>query len=258
MVDVVPNTKHNADLAEALVSKFDKLLALMETQNSLIEKQGQTLEQHTGMLESIEKDATKDDRAHEGKTLANEQTWGALDKESLSKMKLMADGWKGLMNVSLIFIALFLTVVTAFISPVIASFTTAPQDNSAQLVALFYYLTVIVSIFNSVLCVLGIQWAGTLTADPPGKTNLDRALAREERKVMAERYMIPLMGLLFYTLLLAIGLFVLGFLIQLWDISFSFVGPAPILLIGGAMATALAVVILGIVLLSTVHAYEGP
>ncbi|KZT31454.1 hypothetical protein SISSUDRAFT_1067745 [Sistotremastrum suecicum HHB10207 ss-3] len=245
MVDVVPNTKHNADLAEALVSKFDKLLALMETQNSLIEKQGQTLEQHTGMLESIEKDATKDDRAHEGKTLANEQTWGALDKESLSKMKLMADGWKGLMNVSLIFIALFLTVVTAFISPVIASFTTAPQDNvsstaknqlpstSAQLVALFYYITVIVSIFNSVLCVLGIQWAGTLTADPPGKTNLDRALAREERKVMAERYMIPLMGLLFYTLLLAIGLFVLGFLIQLWDISFSFVGSAPILLSGG-------------------------
>lgn len=66
-----PNPTTN--LAESLVSKFDKLLALIENQNQLMEKQGHTLEKqreeleeqhmtikkHTGMLETLEKDATK-------------------------------------------------------------------------------------------------------------------------------------------------------------------------------------------------------
>lgn len=104
------------------------------------------------------------------------------------------------------------------------------------------------------LCVLGIQWSARLIAVPLGKTNLERTLARERRKAIADGYMLPLMGLLFWTLLLAIGFFVLGFLIQLWALSVSFSGPAPILLVGGALATAISLVILGIVVATTVHA----
>ncbi|KZS87062.1 hypothetical protein SISNIDRAFT_471239 [Sistotremastrum niveocremeum HHB9708] len=102
-----------------------------------------------------------DYRAPEGKKLVNEQPWGALDNESLSKTQLMAYGWKGVMSVSLILIALFLTLVTMLISCGLAHFTTAPQDNassaaknqlpstSTQLVALFKHLTVIVSVGTS-------------------------------------------------------------------------------------------------------------
>ncbi|KZT41534.1 hypothetical protein SISSUDRAFT_1059267 [Sistotremastrum suecicum HHB10207 ss-3] len=246
MAEPQTNAEPTTDLAGALVSKFDKLLLLIEKQNVLMEKHAQTLDKHTGMLESIEKDATKDDRAHDERSLEDEQTWGALDKESLAKITLMAEGWKGLMNISLIFTALFLTVVTAFISPIIQLFTTPSSSGdpsspnnplpsgTTQLVALFYYMAIIVSIFNS--------------------TNLERALARERRKVIAERYMMPLMGVLFWTLLLAIGFFVLGFLIQQWELAFSFNGSTPILIIGGTLSTALAIVIVGIIVLSTVHA----
>ncbi|KZS91656.1 hypothetical protein SISNIDRAFT_456580 [Sistotremastrum niveocremeum HHB9708] len=276
-----PSSKTN--LAESLVSRFDKLLALIENQNQLMEKQGHTLEKqrneleeqhktikrHTGMLETLEKDATKDDRPHEPRTMEDEQTWGALDKEALAKIKVTVDGWRDLMQISLVFIALFLTVVTAFISPIIQTFTSPPSDDTfsstgsgkpplptvpTQLVALFYYLALIVSIFNSMLCVLGMQWASRLIAVPLGKTNLERTLARERRKAIAERYMLPLMAVLFWTLLLAIGLFVVGFLIQLWELSLSFNGRAPILVLGGALATALSLVILGIIVVTTFHA----
>ncbi|KZT41795.1 hypothetical protein SISSUDRAFT_203573 [Sistotremastrum suecicum HHB10207 ss-3] len=271
----------NPGLIDGLMSRFDKLLILMEHQNTLMESQGRTLEKHSevlddqhstmkkhsSMLEALEKDATKDDRAHDLRPLEDEQTWGALDKESLAKIKVVVEGWRDLMQISLVFIALFLTVVTAFLSPLLQVFTSPPTDTAPssssknplpsvplQFVALFYYLALVFSIFNSVLCVLGMQWAGRLIAVPLGKTNLERTLARERRKAIADRYMLPLMGVLFWTLLLAIGFFVLGLLIQFWELAFSFQGPAAILALGAVVASVLSLIILGIVVATTVHA----
>lgn len=104
------------------------------------------------------------------------------------------------------------------------------------------------------MCVLGMQWAGRLLAVPLGKTNFERTLNRERRKVLAERRLVPLMSLLFWTLLLSIGFFVVGFLLQFWALAFSFRSQAPILIIGAVLSTALAVVILGIILATTYHA----
>ncbi|KZS92054.1 hypothetical protein SISNIDRAFT_486986 [Sistotremastrum niveocremeum HHB9708] len=235
---------------------------LMEEQNKMMGEQGKTLKEHSKMLEALEKDATRDDTAHEGRGLKDESTWGALDKEALARLKILVDGWKDLMNVSLIFIALFLTVVTAFISPIIQLFSTPSSTKakpplpptSLQLVALFYYLALMFSICNSVMCVLGLQWAGRLLSVPLGKTNLERALNRERRKVLAEQRLLPLMGVLFWTLLLSIAFFVIGFLIQLWALSFSFEERASILIVGAVAATALAITILGLILATTYHA----
>ncbi|KZS88893.1 hypothetical protein SISNIDRAFT_528660 [Sistotremastrum niveocremeum HHB9708] len=264
-------------------SKFDQLLELINWQNYLISEQSKalnaqkeeikaelqaqlrTMDKHTTMLSALEKDATRDDRALDGKDWDNDQTWGALDKESLAKIKVMVDEWRDLMQISLVFIALFLTVVTAFISPIIQVFTTPTNTDGGstknqvpsvplQLVALFYYMALISSIFNSVLCVLGMQWGARLIATPLGKTNLERALARENRMLSAEGKMRSLMGVLIWTLLLSIGFFVLGFLIQLWDLSFSFTTSAPILIVGGVFATGLTLIILGIITVTTVHA----
>ncbi|KZT31688.1 hypothetical protein SISSUDRAFT_675775 [Sistotremastrum suecicum HHB10207 ss-3] len=259
-----------------LGSKFDVMIELMrshiaivteqskvQTEQSEVQKeQSQILRDHSKMLEALEKDATRDDKAYEARGLTDESTWGALDKEALAKIKILVDGWKDLMNVSLIFIALFLTVVTAFISPIIQLFSTPSStkakpslpSTSLQLVALFYYLALMFSICNSVMCVLGLQWAGRLLSVPLGKTNLERTLNRERRKVLAEQRLLPLMGVLFWTLLLSIGFFVIGFLIQFWDLSFSFDERAPILIIGAVLTTALAITILGVILATTYHA----
>ncbi|KZT34449.1 hypothetical protein SISSUDRAFT_1065320 [Sistotremastrum suecicum HHB10207 ss-3] len=266
-------------------SKFDQLLELVKTLNGLVSEQSRalnthnedikaelraqlkTMNKHSTMLQALETDATKDDKAYEGRKLADAQTWNALDKETLAKIKVMVEEWREVMQISLVFIALFLTVVTAFISPVIQIFTTPPDSSSdssstkpplptvpTQLVALFYYLALITSISNSVLCVLGMQWGARLIATPLGKTNLERALARERRMLSAEGKMRTLMGVLVWTLLISIGFFVLGFLIQLWDLTFSFAGSAPILIIGAVLATGITLIILGIITTTTLHA----
>ncbi|KZS86787.1 hypothetical protein SISNIDRAFT_491632 [Sistotremastrum niveocremeum HHB9708] len=261
-----PGSIHTlADLAPI----FSSMLSLMKDQNKMMAEQGTTqkeqsqlLKDHSKMLEALEKDATRDDKAYEERGLKDESTWGALDKEALARIKVLVDGWKDLMNVSLIFIALFLTVVTAFISPIIQLFSTPSSTNSKpalpptslQLVALFYYLALMFSICNSVMCVLGLQWAGRLLSSPLGRTNLERALNRERRKVLAEQRLLPLMGVLFWTLLLSIAFFVIGFLIQFWALSFSFDERTPILIIGAIAATALAITILGVILATTYHA----
>ncbi|KZT36050.1 hypothetical protein SISSUDRAFT_1063963 [Sistotremastrum suecicum HHB10207 ss-3] len=279
MADPNSPAKHNGPSSFSIGDlglKFDVMIDLMKSHIAIVTEQSKTqteqsktqkeqsqlLRDHSKMLEALERDATRDDKPYEGRGLRDESTWGALDKEALAKIKITVDGWKDLMNVSLIFIALFLTVVTAFISPIIQLFSTPSSTKSKpplpptslQLVALFYYLALMCSICNSVMCVLGLQWAGRLLSVSLGKTNLERALNRERRKVLAERRLLPLMGVLFWTLLLSIGSFVIGFLIQFWALSFSFAESAPILIIGAASATALAITILGVILATTYHA----
>lgn len=99
-----------------------------------------------------------------------------------------------------------------------------------------------------------MQWTSRLIAVPTGSSTIEQTLARERRKVFADRYMLPLMGVLFWTLLLAIALFVVGFLVQLWDLALSFDGRAPILVVGGVFATGLSLLILSIIIITTFHA----
>lgn len=104
------------------------------------------------------------------------------------------------------------------------------------------------------LCVLGKQWAARVVSLPPGKTELERTLAHEQRKALAEGKLIPLMGVLFWTLLLSITLFIIGLLIQLWALAFSCSKPAFILVVAAALGSGLSVLILGIILATTYHA----
>ncbi|KZT31279.1 hypothetical protein SISSUDRAFT_1133616 [Sistotremastrum suecicum HHB10207 ss-3] len=249
-----------------LAPMFSRMLVLMEDQNKMMAEQGKTLKEHSTMLETLKTDALKNDQAMEGRSLRDRLTWNVLRKEATAKTKEKVDEWKDLMQLSLVFNAIFLTVVTAFIAPVIQAFTSTPTDSSdtsskpplpplsTQLVALFFYLALIVSILNAVLCVLGMQWASRLLAVPVGKDDLERTLAHEKRRALAEGKLLPLMGVLFWTLLLSIGFFIVGLLIQVWALSFSCSKPSFVLIVAAAISTGLSVTILGVILSTTYHA----
>ncbi|KZS92085.1 hypothetical protein SISNIDRAFT_467308 [Sistotremastrum niveocremeum HHB9708] len=270
MADPEPAVPQDAPVATSsgLTPMFGQMLELMREQNKMMAEQGKTLKEHSTMLETLKTDALKNDQPAEGRPLRDRLAWSALGKEAWIKTKEKVDGWRDLMQISLVFIAIFLTVVTAFIIPVIQAFSPSSSTSgdeskpskpplpplSTQLIALFYYLALIVSILNSVLCVLGMQWAGRLLAVPYGKDDFERTMAHEQRKAIAEGKLIPLMGVLFWTLLLSIGFFIIGLLIQLWELAFSCDRPSFILVAGAAVATALAIVILGIILATTYHA----
>ncbi|KZT31250.1 hypothetical protein SISSUDRAFT_1067926 [Sistotremastrum suecicum HHB10207 ss-3] len=266
------STHHTHDAAPAstsgdLAPMFSRMLVLMEDQNKMMAEQGKTLKEHSTMLETLKTDALKNDQAMEGRSLRDRLTWNVLRKEATAKTKEKVDEWKDLMQLSLVFNAIFLTVVTAFIAPVIQAFTSTPTNSpsdslskpplpplSTQFVALFFYLALIVSILNAVLCVLGMQWASRLLAIPLGKDDLQRTLAHEKRRALAEGKLLPLMGVLFWTLLLSIGFFIVGLLIQVWALSFSCSKPSFVLIVAAAISTGLSIVILGVILSTTYHA----
>ncbi|KZT32240.1 hypothetical protein SISSUDRAFT_566920 [Sistotremastrum suecicum HHB10207 ss-3] len=267
-----PETPKETHIAPSgdLAPMFGQLLVLMREQNKMIADQGKTLKDQSTMLETLKTDALKNDQPFEKRSLRDRLTWGMLRKEASSKTKEKVDEWKELMQLSLVFMAIFLTVVTAFIAPVIQLFTsmspTPTTDSSSkmptpllpplstQLVALFFYLALIIGILNAVLCVLGMQWASRLLAIPVGKDDLERTLAHEKRRALAEGKLLPLMGVLFWTLLLSIGLFIIGLLIQLWALSFSSTKPSFVLVVGAAISTGLSILILGVILATTYHA----
>ncbi|KZT31278.1 hypothetical protein SISSUDRAFT_1067898 [Sistotremastrum suecicum HHB10207 ss-3] len=254
--------------AGGLAPMFGQMLELMREQNKMIAEQGKTLKEHSTMLETLKTDALKNDQAIEGRSLRDRLTWNVLRKEATAKTKEKVDEWKDLMQLSLVFNAIFLTVVTAFIAPVIQAFTSTPSDSasgsssskpslpplSTQFVALFFYLALIVSILNAVLCVLGMQWASRLLAMPMGKDDLERTLAHEKRRALAEGKLLSLMGVLFWTLLLSIGFFIVGLLIQVWALSFSCSKPSFVLIVAAAISTGLSIIILGVILSTTYHA----
>ncbi|KZT39084.1 hypothetical protein SISSUDRAFT_1046149 [Sistotremastrum suecicum HHB10207 ss-3] len=255
---------------------FNKLI-------NVTEKQSKTLEEHSSLLEALKKEAMKDEQPYDERDPDDEQTWSAMYKIAAEQIRPKVEEWKSFMDVSLVFIALFLAVLTAFLIPITQSLTPSPsttsvtiinstnivistQDSvnddsspspppdSVQKICAFYFLSLIVGIFNAVLCVLGRQWTGKLNSGTEGKTNLERTLLHEERRAMAERWLEPLVIALYSSLLLSIALFVSGLLYQIWTLADSFSGPAPTLLATCYLASFLAFTILVVIATTTGHA----
>ncbi|KZT39559.1 hypothetical protein SISSUDRAFT_629002 [Sistotremastrum suecicum HHB10207 ss-3] len=68
----------------SLEDKFDKLLLLMENQIKLTEM---TFKEHGEKLETLRKDALKNDQPFEPRKLEDQQTWGGLNKEAVARTK---------------------------------------------------------------------------------------------------------------------------------------------------------------------------
>ncbi|KZT33400.1 hypothetical protein SISSUDRAFT_1054272 [Sistotremastrum suecicum HHB10207 ss-3] len=147
---------------------FQKLLALAEKQAA-----------HT---ETLQKEALKGEQPFTRANWTHEPTWASLFKTATGKTKELTEEWMDGMDATLIFIALFLTVVTAFVVPATQALTasasgnTSPTinvsnasnivihinlqngtasdssskppvpSNSAQVVCLFFYLALVISV----------------------------------------------------------------------------------------------------------------
>ncbi|KZT33081.1 hypothetical protein SISSUDRAFT_443731 [Sistotremastrum suecicum HHB10207 ss-3] len=93
--------------------------------------------------------------------------WSAVYEVATTKMKEEADEWKGLMDVSLVFIAIFLAVLTAFLVPAAQNLLPPPSSTSTgsnatssppplppqsdENVCALYYLALIMAMCNAVL-----------------------------------------------------------------------------------------------------------
>ncbi|KZT38641.1 hypothetical protein SISSUDRAFT_721587 [Sistotremastrum suecicum HHB10207 ss-3] len=249
-------------------TEFQELLAVLKKQ--------------TEYLEILQKEAVKGEEPYAEGKWYDEPAWNAVFTSTLEKTKEKAEEWRGAINISLVFIALFLTVITAFLVPTIQNLSPptttstliinnpvncvvyaqnssalstaspAPATRSAQTVCLFFYGALIISILTAVLCVQAQQWLGKLISIPEGSTFLERTMRHEERRKLGQKWLAPLVDSLRISLMLSIALFISGLLYQLWALSFSVrkTSDASILLFTSSAATLLCL-LTGIFLLYT-------
>ncbi|KZT32179.1 hypothetical protein SISSUDRAFT_1067127 [Sistotremastrum suecicum HHB10207 ss-3] len=269
-----PTTKPDADATTStvalLTNQFGALLDAVKTLNVTMDGVKSTLVDHGAKFDVLIRDALKNDQPYEQKELEDETTCRALYDMVMAKTKEKADEWNGTMDVTLIFIALFSAVLTAFLVPATQTLLPASTDSgnststfsqapplparSVEAVCAFYYLSLITAIIIAVLCALGRQWVRKLTIKPDVGTWRERTMWLVERMKRAESWLKVLMEVLYWMLLSSIGLFMAGLLYQLWNVSHSFEARASILLATWALGVILVGGIVVTMIATTYHA----
>ncbi|KZT37582.1 hypothetical protein SISSUDRAFT_1048329 [Sistotremastrum suecicum HHB10207 ss-3] len=269
--DPVPSQSENT--SDAVIREIEtRTGAPPNSMNEIIEllkSVKEVLSQHGNKFDVLIKDAIKDDQPYELKPIEDEATCTALFEIAMAKTKEEVDDWIKRMDVSLVFIALFSAVLTAFLVPAAQSLLPSSTstsdalpplpDISAQNVCVLYYLALILAILDAVLSVLGRQWMSKLTARPEGSTYRERLLRHLAREELAKRWLKYLVEGLHVILLSSIGLFVIGLLYQLLNLGASFATHAPRLIATWGLGVGLSTGILVVVVAATVHAlvYEA-
>ncbi|KZT33208.1 hypothetical protein SISSUDRAFT_434756 [Sistotremastrum suecicum HHB10207 ss-3] len=239
----------------------DAIMILNETMKGVKD----TLLDHGTKLNVLIRDALKDDQPYDLKPMEDESTCTALYEIAMARTKEQVDEWIKRMDVSLVFIALFSAVLTAFLIPAIQnlfpSSSSSPSDSppplpdiSLQNVCILNYLALILAILDAVLSVLGRQWMSKLTTRPEGSTYRERLLRHLAREALAKWWLRILVEGLHIILLGSIGLFMTGLLYQLRNLAGSFDEDAPRLLITWKVGLSFSSVILAVVAAATIHA----
>ncbi|KZT32003.1 hypothetical protein SISSUDRAFT_1067278, partial [Sistotremastrum suecicum HHB10207 ss-3] len=260
----IPAANDNPSTIALLTDQFGALLGAVNALNDTMTGVKSTLVDHGTKFDVLIKDALKNDQPYDEKALDDESTCLALYDIVMAKTKEKAEEWNGTIDVTLIFIALFSAVLTAFLVPATQALLPNSPDSgtsgnstsnasqapplpprSAEAVCALYYLSLITAIIIAVLCALGRQWVRKLTTKPKLNSWRERTLWHMHRMKRAEGWLRALMEVLYWFLLLSIGLFMSAILYQLWNLSNSFEERATVLVatwgVGVVLVSGIAV-----------------
>ncbi|KZS88962.1 hypothetical protein SISNIDRAFT_489619 [Sistotremastrum niveocremeum HHB9708] len=244
-------------VAEASVEKSSKdsfheaVIMLHDMMKNIKE----TLVDHGKKFDVLIRDAIKDDQPYDLKPMEDESTCTALFEIAMTRTKEEVDEWIKRMDVSLVFIALFSAVLTAFLVPAVQALSPSSSNSSGTTDTPPPLPNISAqNILNAVLSVLGRQWMSKLTTRPEGSTYRERLLRHLAREALAKRWLRILVEGLHIILLGSIGLFMTGLLYQLRNLAGSFDEDAPRLLITWKVGLSFSSVILAVVAAATIHA----
>ncbi|KZT33165.1 hypothetical protein SISSUDRAFT_1066355 [Sistotremastrum suecicum HHB10207 ss-3] len=244
--------------------------ALLEL-NKTMKRVQKTLVDHGKKFDILTRDAVKDDQPYDQRPCSDESTCTALYEMAMAKTKEEVEEWIKRMDVSLVFIALFSAVLTAFIIPATQNLfpSNVNSDSTSDLpplpptsdqdICLLYYLALINAILDAVLSVLARQWMSRLTTRPEGANYRERLLRHKEREELAKKWLKYLVEGLYLLLLSSIALFISGLLYQLRNLATSFDETSPRLLLIWNLGLGLSSIVVLVVFAATMHAvlYEA-
>ncbi|KZT35753.1 hypothetical protein SISSUDRAFT_133837 [Sistotremastrum suecicum HHB10207 ss-3] len=214
--------------------------------------------------------------------------WSAVMETALRKLHEQVVSWKDGLDTTLLFIALFSAIVTAFLNQIIQNLTPAPGQDTDQLLtslievivqiaslnglqtpvikepepfqaahsdevsAFFWYSSLIVSILCAGLAAFARFQMLEIEEIPRGEKFIEKVMRLKDRERMAKWLLIPTFDALRWSLTLAIGLFMAGLLYQLWNLHATIM--APLLWATGILGTTLAALVAAFIIFVTVHA----
>ncbi|KZT39049.1 hypothetical protein SISSUDRAFT_1119203 [Sistotremastrum suecicum HHB10207 ss-3] len=250
---------------------------LLKEQNRILAEQSLLHKQETKSLGTLEQDALKGERPYTSRSWDDPAAWRPVFERIMETTRERVDVWRNGMDLTLIFIALFLTVITAFLIPSIqnvspnpaspgsdptmatagtqnATDATPPPPRSDQAIYMFYFTSLVASIITAVLCVLGRQWIGRLSTAPDSKTYCDKTLRHIVLKVQADKLLFPILRIIEPMMVVSIALFVAGLAYQLWTSAFSFSEGIFIIKFTAGFSTVLLALLGLLIFISLCHA----
>ncbi|KZS98244.1 hypothetical protein SISNIDRAFT_462259 [Sistotremastrum niveocremeum HHB9708] len=275
----------DVDFIKTVCDRLEDQTKVLLKIDARLKEQSESLKTHSACLEALKSDAMKDELPASGRDWQDQVAWRAMFQSVMSRTKEQVEIWKGGMDATLIFIALFLTVVTAFVIPATQNLSGNPAavnitvtvvsptnvtissphalpsspatplpSLTDQFVCFLFYTSLIISILTALLCVYGRRWTGRLTSVPKCKTFLEKTMRHMEMKKMADRWVEPLLTLSHSSLIASIILFLAGLLFQLWSLSLAFDVIAPILVTMCSLQTALSLTVCFFIAATVWHA----
>ncbi|KZT31957.1 hypothetical protein SISSUDRAFT_1097532 [Sistotremastrum suecicum HHB10207 ss-3] len=214
--------------------------------------------------------------------------WSAVLPTALKRIREMAQSWKDSLDTTLLFIALFSAIVTAFLLPTLSALTPLPGQNTDELLQNLIELVAQIALLNglktpnlsapapfvpetsdeisaalwysslivSILCAGVTTFARFQMLDiqeiPKGRYFLDKVMRLKERQRLAGIILDPTFDVLHSSIAVAITLFIAGLLYQLWNLHS--VTDTHIITAIGIIGTVLAGLVMIYIAFVSVHA----
>ncbi|KZS88218.1 hypothetical protein SISNIDRAFT_490398 [Sistotremastrum niveocremeum HHB9708] len=125
------NADDNTSTIALLTDQFSALLGAVNALNATMNGVKSTLIDHGTKFDVLIRDALKNDQPYDEKALDDESTCLALYDMVVAKTKEKAEEWNGTIDVTLIFIALFSAVLTAFLVPATQTLLPSSTESSS-------------------------------------------------------------------------------------------------------------------------------
>ncbi|KZT40782.1 hypothetical protein SISSUDRAFT_1118062 [Sistotremastrum suecicum HHB10207 ss-3] len=201
--------------------------------------------------------------------------WSTVLQTALKLVKERVKYWQDSLDTTLLFIALFSAIVTAFLLPTLSALSPAPGQNTDQLLqnladlifelatlnnlrtptrarlpepfvparsdeisAALWYSSLILSILCAGLSTLARFQMIDIQATPKGLTFIEKVMRLKDREHLARMLLDPTFDALNWTIVFAIALFMGGLLYQLWTLHSAIL--APVILAIAVLGTGLA------------------
>ncbi|KZS91423.1 hypothetical protein SISNIDRAFT_487407 [Sistotremastrum niveocremeum HHB9708] len=214
--------------------------------------------------------------------------WAAVLQTALKRIHEQVESWKDSLDTTLLFIALFSAIVTAFLIPTIAALSPSPGENTDDLLqslidvvlqiaslnglktptftppepfvpassdevsASLWFSSLIVSILCAGLSTFARFQMLDIEEIPIGRKFVEKVMRLKDREMLARWLLEPTFDALNWSIVIAIGLFMAGLLLQLWHLH-TFIS-APLILATSIIGTANASLVAIFIAFVSLHA----